>query len=178
MTVVPIRRHYWLRFYGVLLTGIALVTGGVAWVVVSAPAVPDLAVVVGAGMLAVGVALGAAPAAAMWERMAARRGPFVEWDETRIAGPGGWSIDLGQEYRMWIGFNEYEVRTPRFRTMEMAMFCRLEQGTTVVTLLATEGTEAARAMGLEQCVLPDERKPEIVVWSVDLLPIIRQVQKR
>ena len=178
MIVVPIRGGYLLRFYALLFSGIALVTGGVAWVVVSAPAVPELAIVVGAGMLAVGVALGTAPAAAMWERMAARRGPFVEWDETRISGPGGWSIDLRQEYRRWIGFNEYEVRTVRFRTVAMAVFCRLEQSGTVVTLLATEGTEAARAMGLEQSVLPDERKPEVLVWSGDLLPIIRQVQKR
>jgi hypothetical protein len=71
-----------------------------AWVAATVPALPELAIVLVSDTLAVGVAWGAAPAAGMWERIAARRGPFVEWDETWISGPGGWSIDLGQDYRM------------------------------------------------------------------------------
>ena len=178
MPAAPIRRRYNLYFNVVLLAGIAVVTGGVAWVAVGARQVPELAVVAVASVAALGVALGAAPAAAVWERTAAQKGPFVEWDETRITGPGGWAIDLREEYRMWIGFNEYEVRTLRLQTMAMAVFCRLEQRSTVVTLIATEGTDKARAMGLKQCVLPDNRQPEITLWSPHLLAIIRRVQKQ
>ena len=174
MAAAPIRRSYLLYFYAVLFAGIALVTGGVAWVVGAWPGVPDLLIVGVAGAAAVGVSLAAASVARAWERRVAAGGPFVVWDETGIRGPGGWRIDVAKGYESWTGYDEVEVRTVRFRTERVTVFCRLSQGETMVTLVAREGSDGARASGLPRSVLAEGRGPEIVLWSEDLLEIIRR----